>query len=163
MKKRTKKYHAKAVSKNPILDAIYGSALLDEERKKEIMIQIYTSLDLMRQGIASREHWNNICHAANVGEVLTEMDIGRSVRPDFDKAHAALHQVALRMLQGGSSACRGAELEAIRLCVAVFEMQIGICSNGELAKAERRVKNLLDGGAVENVVQTYARLNQENP
>jgi hypothetical protein len=163
MRKRTKKYRPKAVSENPILDALYGASVLDAERKQEIMTHIYLALDLLRQGKAERHHWNTICQGANIGEALTELHIGDNLRPDFDRGHAALHQVALRMLQGASSTCRAAELEAIRECVAMFEIQLGICTNGELARAERRVQNLLSGGAVENVTQTYARLNQENP
>ena len=163
MSKPRKKYRPRPISVDPIADAIYGSALMSKDRKDSMLMEMYVALDMLRMGKADRQQWNFIVRAANVGEALTEMRIGKDLRPEFDAGHEALHQVALRMLKTGSSTCHGYELKAIRECVAVFASQIDHCTNKEFAQAERNVERQLASGKCQDVKRDYEKLNRENP
>ncbi len=143
--------------------AIAGVHKMPAEDQKAAMVPVWAALDQLRQGKATRTHWNDICESLNVAEALAELHIGDNLLPYFNAGHEALHQVALRMLAGGSSTCRASELAAIREAVELYALQLTLCTQAELSRAVRRVKALMDGGALNDVALTYARLNQETP
>jgi len=133
------------------------------EDQRKAMEPILAGYDLLRFGTADRVDWNNVVQALNIGEALTELHIGDNLRPDFDAGHAAMHHIALRMLSGKGSTCYASELTVIAEAIDLYRIQLTICTQAEFSRAVQRVKNLLTGGAVANVAETYARLNEAHP
>lgn len=159
MKKRNKKYKPREIKTNALDWAIAGVFTFPHETQREIMKEPMASFELLRQGKASREDWNMICQALNVGEALCELHIGDNLLDDFHKGLEALHQIALRMLSGKSSTCYAHELAAITEALAMHKIQLQLCTQAEFSRALQRVKNLINGGAQDDVAKTYARLN----
>lgn len=162
-KPRTKKYRPRPVSANAMDWAIAGAHKMPAADIALVMAPVLAGYDLLRKGGADRPDWNDVCTALNMGEALTELHIGDNLRPDFDAGHAALHQIALRMLAGKGSTCYSGELLAVKEAIDMYQIQLGICTQAEFSRALKRVKNLLLGGATDDVAQTYARLNEANP
>jgi hypothetical protein len=158
-KPRNKKYRPIEVKSNTVDWAIAGVHTFPIETQKEIMAGALDSFDKLRQGIASREHWNTICQALNVGEALCEFNIGNNLLPAFHEGHSALHQIALRMLAGKSSTCHAHELTAVTEALDMHKIQLRLCTQAEFSRAVKRVTNLINGGAQDDVAKTYARLN----
>lgn len=119
------------------------------------------SFERLREGRASREDWNQICQALNVGEALCEFNIANDHLDDFHKGHEALHKIALRMLAGKSSTCYAHELAAITEALDMHKIQLQFCTQSEFGRAIKRVTDLINGGAQDDVAKTYARLNGE--
>jgi hypothetical protein len=161
MTKRNKKYRPREIKANAIDWAIAGVHTFPVETQRDIMRQPMKSFDLLRQGKANRDDWNQICQALNVGEALCEFNIANDHIDDFHRGHEALHQVALRMLSGKSSTCYAHELAAITEALEMHNIQLQFCTQAEFSRAIVRVKNLIDGGAQDDVAKTYARLNGE--
>lgn len=158
-KPRTKKYSPRPIRFNAMDWAIAGVHKMVESDRKAVLAPVLEGVDRLRQGKATRAHWNDVCESLNVAEALAELHIGDNLLPDFNAGHEALHQVALRMLAGGSSTCRASELAAIREAVELYALQLTLCTQAELSRAVRRVKALMDGGALNDVARTYAKLN----
>lgn len=159
MKKRNKKYKPREVKANALDWAIAGVFTFPHETQRDIMKQPMASFELLREGRAGREDWNQICQALNVGEALCEFNIANDHIDDFHKGHEALHQIALRMLGGKSSTCYAHELTAVKEALDMHKIQLQFCTQAEFSRAILRVKNLLNGGAQDDVTETYARLN----
>lgn len=159
MKKRNKKYKPREIKANALDWAIAGVHTFPTETQRDIMKPPMASFDLLREGRASREDWNQICQALNVGEALCEFNIANDHIDDFHKGHEALHQIALRMLGGKSSTCYAHELTAVKEALDMHKIQLQFCTQAEFSRAILRVKNLLNGGAQDDVTETYARLN----
>lgn len=157
--KRTKKYIPKTVLLDPMSWAAAGVFTFPIATQKEIMKGAQLSFDLLRQGTAGREDWNVICQALNTGEALCEFNIGNNLIDYFNAGHEALHQIALRMLGGKSSTCYSSELSAISEAINMHRIQLTLCTQAEFSRAVKRVKNLINGGAQDDVAKTYARLN----
>lgn len=159
MKKRTKKYKPREIKGNALEWAIAGVHTFPIETQRDIMKQPLASFDMLREGRASREDWNLICQALNVGEALCEFNIANDHLDEFHKGHEALHQIALRMLAGKSSTCYAHELAAITEALDMHKIQLQFCTQAEFSRAIKRVTNLINGGAQDDVAKTYARLN----
>ncbi|WP_395009801.1 hypothetical protein [Undibacterium sp.] len=157
--KRTKKHRPIAVKTNAVEWAIGGAFTFPIETQQKIMKEPLAAFELLRQGKASRDDWNMICQALNVGEALCELNICNNRLDDFNKGHDALHQIALRMLAGKPSTCYAHELAAVKEAMDMHKIQLQFCSQGEFSRAVKRVTNLLKGGAQDDVAMTYARLN----
>lgn len=159
MKKRNKKYKPREIKANALDWAIAGVHTFPTETQRDIMKQPMASFNMLRQGQASRDDWNQICQALNVGEALCELHIGDNLLDAFHQGHEALHQIALRMLGGRSSTCYAHELAAITEALDMHKIQLQLCTQAEFSRAIVRVKNLISGGAQDDVAKTYARLN----
>lgn len=159
MKKRNKKYKPREIKGNCIEWAIAGVHTFPIETQRDIMKEPLASFERLREGRASREDWNQICQALNVGEALCEFNIANDHLDDFHKGHEALHQIALRMLAGKSSTCYAHELAAITEALDMHKIQLQFCTQAEFSRAIKRVTNLINGGAQDDVAKTYARLN----
>lgn len=156
---RGKKYRPTGVNQNAVGWAIAGVHTMPTETQKEIMKEPIKAFEKLRQGIANRDDWNMVCQSLNVGEALCEAHICGNLLEDFNNGLEALHQIALRMLSGKSSTCYAQELAAVKTALETHKIQLKFCTQGEYSRAIERVKNLLKGGAQENVARTYARLN----
>jgi hypothetical protein len=159
MKKRNKKYKPREIKANALDWAIAGVFTFPTETQRDIMMQPMASFELLREGRASRDDWNQICQALNVGEALCEFNIGNNLLDDFHKGHEALHQIALRMLGGKSSTCYAHELAAVKEALEMHKIQLQLCTQAEFSRAIKRVTNLINGGAQDDAAKTYARLN----
>jgi len=161
MKKRNKKYRPREVRGNALDWAIAGVHTFPVETQRDIMKVAMNGFNKLREGIASRDDWNLVCQALNVGEALCELHIGDNLIDDFHRGHEALHQIALRMLSGKSSTCYAHELAAINEALEMHKIQLQLCTQAEFSRAIVRVTNLINGGAQDSVAKTYARLNGE--
>lgn len=156
---RGKKYRPIEVKANCVDWAIAGVHTFPMQTQKDIMKEPIKAFEKLRQGIANRDDWNMVCQSLNVGEALCEAHICGNLLEDFNKGHEALHQIALRMLSGKSSTCYAQELAAVKTALETHKIQLKFCTQAEFSRAIERVKNLLKGGAQDNVAMTYARLN----
>lgn len=153
--KRTKRHVPRQVNSNSVDWAVAGAHRLPTESLDAMFVPITEAVALLKQGRASREDWNIVCQALNLGEALTAARIGANLLTTIIVGQEALHQIALRMLETGSSTCRAAELVVIEEALASYRAQLQVCTQAELSRAVTRVKNLHRGGAMDDVAKIY--------
>lgn len=159
-KPRNKKYRPKGVNPDALSWALAGVHTLPKADQQKAMEQALEGFGRLKQGKAEREDWNAIVQVANLGEALTLLHIGDNLKPAFDDAHQALHEIALRMLHGKSSTCYAHELAAIQEAFDMYRIQLSICTQAEFGRAVAYVKKILLSNKVMNVAKTYAALDR---
>ncbi len=158
MKKRTKKYRPREVTADPISWAIAGVHTLPVESQASIMEPIDDAFLLLKKGVARREDWNVVGQALNLAEAFGGMQIGPNLLPAIMAGQSALHRIALRMLETGSSTCYGAELATIEEALMMYRVQLKVCTQAELSRAFQRLKNLHRCGAMQDVARLYEQM-----
>lgn len=158
MKKRSKKYRPREVSADPISWALAAVYTLPTESQAAIMAPIDDAFLLLKKGVARREDWNVVGQALNLAEAFAGMQIGPNLLPAILAGQSALHQIALRMLQTGSSTCYGAELVALEEALVMYRVQLKVCTQAELGRAFEKLKNLHRCGAMQDVARLYAQM-----
>lgn len=160
-KKRNKKYVPKPVMLDSMNWAMSGAHKLPKYKRDELLIPVDTAYKAMQRGEATREEWNTVANALNIAEALSEMQIGANLIPLIQAGLSALHDVAMRMLGGAKSTCKGAELTAIYEALDMYRIQLTECSQGEMSRAVKKVNDLHRSGAMDDVLQIYKQMDRE--
>lgn len=158
-KKRTKKYCPRPVRTNAVDWAIAGVHKLVSDDCNLIINPLKRALEHFKRATAGRQEWNDLAEAMNIAEALAGLSIGPNLLPRIHKTQAALQQIALRLLATGSSACKAPELAAITEVIVCFSAQVQLCTQGELSRALKRVKNMRRSGAMDDLSALYAQIN----
>lgn len=164
--KRTKRYAGpKPVTLDPIGHSICGAALFMLEQRKQILAGPERGFNLLRQGCAKNEDWNEVSQALSVAEQLCKLSIGNNLLPKIEDAMTALSAVAVRMLQkNGPTTCYAAELSTIREGIDLYAIQVRLCTQGEFGRAVQHVKNWLTSsktGTLDDYMEHVGKLQQK--
>ncbi|MFJ3048577.1 hypothetical protein ACIPEN_22310 [Herbaspirillum chlorophenolicum] len=161
-KKRNKAYRPRGTLVNPLDWAIAGAHTMTDLQQSEFLAPVDRAIDLIRQGKAGRDDWNDVANAMNVATALAHFQIGPNLLPAIEAAQDALKAVAGRMIGGGSSTCYAHELEAIREGREMYRAQLKVCTQGESSRAIQRVKNMHRSGAMEDMAKLFAGMQSIN-
>lgn len=148
--KPRKRYVPKAIRPDAHLHAIDRVATLLDTQRQDLATPMQAAFDDFRTGHGTARAWCTLADALNVGEVLTELQIGTNLRGHFAQAQAALAAVHGRQSAGGTWTLRGPEIATLDDAVWAAKVQLDHCSQGELADAintvKRRARGALSGG-----------------
>lgn len=154
-KARSKSYKPRGVMPNCLDWALAGAHTMTEKQQAEFLAPVDAGIDLLRQGQATRDDWNDVANAMNVATALAHFQIGPNLLPAIEAAQDALKAIAGRMIQRGTSTCYAAELDAIREGREMYRAQLKVCTQGESSRAIKRVKDLHRSGAMEDMAKLF--------
>jgi hypothetical protein len=146
-----KRYVPKPVRTDAHLHAIDRVATLLDTQRQDLLGPLLEGFEAFRTGHGTARAWCTLADALNVGEVLTELQIGSNLRAHFAMAQAALAAVHARQKAGGSWTLRGPEIAVLDDAVWAAKVQLEYCSQGELADAVNTVKRRAAGALAGNV------------
>jgi hypothetical protein len=161
VKKRNKSYRPREILADPISWAIAGAHTLPTESQSALLAPIDAAIVLLKQGKATRDDWNVCAQALNLAEALAGAQIGSNLMPQIRAGHKALEQVAIRMIERGTSTCYAAELAAIDEAIVMYRCQVRVCTQAEMSRALARVKELHRTGAMDQVAEIYEKMCME--
>lgn len=154
-KPRNKAYKPKGVMPNCMDWAIAGAHKLLLGQQKAFIKPVDDALDLLRQGVATRDDWNMVASAMNIAVALADLQICPNFVPDFERAQEALREIARRMIQRGTSTCYAAELESIREARDMYRIQLRYCTQAESSRAIKRVKDTHRSGGMQDMAKLF--------
>lgn len=157
-KKRNKAYRPRLVLANPMDWAMAGSCLLTDGQHAQFIEPVDQAIETIRQGRADRQDWNTVANAMNIAEGLVFVGVGMNLQPAIQAASESLKAVGLRMAAGGSSACRAAELEAIREGRDMYAAMLRAATQGESSRAIERTKQLHRSGAMGDMGRLFNQM-----
>jgi hypothetical protein len=164
-KKPRKAYRPKKISIDPISEGIYGAALFMPWQRDKVMAGPEAGFDLLRQGKAHNQDWNEVSQGLSVAEALCRLNIGNNLLPQIEGGISALTSIAIRMMKGSNpTTCYAAELAAIREALDMYKVQLRYCSQGEFSRAVQQVTNMLTSiktGTLEDYMEHKARLDKK--
>lgn len=156
--KRNKRYVPRERLADPVSWAVAGVHKLPTESVEAVFVPVTAAMALLKQGRAGREDWNIVCQALNVAEALAIVAVGSNLMPEIVAGQRWLHQIALRMLEHGSSTCYAAELVAIEEALTMYRAQLQVCTQADFTRAIAHVRNLHRSGAMEQIARVYEQL-----
>lgn len=154
-KTRNKAYKPKGVMPNCMDWAIAGAHTLLLGQQEAFIKPVDDALDLLRQGVATRDDWNMVASAMNIAVALADLQICPNFVPDFERAQEALREIAGRMIQRGTSTCYAAELEALREARDLYRIQLRYCTQAESSRAIKRVKDTHRSGGMQDMAKLF--------
>ena len=157
-KSRSKGYRPRQVCIDSAAWAISGSFTLPISTQRELMAPVDTAMRQLQMATANRDDWNVLANGLNIAEALCGQNIGNNLLSKILSGQSALHAVAIRMIPTGSSTCKGCEITDILEAVDMYRIQLNLCSQAELSRAVRRVKNLHRSGAMADVAKIYEKM-----
>lgn len=158
MKKRNKKYAPKIASANTLEWAIAGRCLLPKHMQDGILGSVRQAMQDMRFGRLTKDTWNTLANAANIAEALCYLNIGNNLLPQIEYTQNALHDIAMRMIERGTSTCYAQELATITEGMEMYEIQLSLCTQAELTKALKNVERAHNDGRMVKVKDAYERM-----
>lgn len=154
-KPRSKKYVPREVQLDAVGWALAGAHLLPAGAVTDCMAVVDAAFLAMKQGRATRDDWNGISQCLNIAEALAGLQIGSNLMPQIERGQEALDKIARRMLEFGDKHCKAPELAAITESLAMYRIQLKLCTQAEMSRAVQKVKNLIQGGAMRAVEHVY--------
>lgn len=154
-KPRNKRYVPRECLADPVGWAVAGVHKLPTESVEAMFAPIDTARSLLLLGKATRDDWNVVCQALNLAEALAGFGIGANLMPEITDGQRWLHQIALRMIERGTSTCYATELAAIDEALTMYRAQLQVCTQAELSRAVAHVKNLHRSGAMVDVARVF--------
>ena len=162
-KPRNKAYRPRNIQADPISWAIAGVHTFPIKTRQELVEQVDIAFEILRCGDAGRDDWNMIVQALNVAEALATAErgsIGLNLMPKFDRAQGAMMAIAMRM-QGSDKSCKAPELAAITEAIAMYRIQLRLCSQAEFGRALAKTKEMHKCGAMNDVAHVYAGMSEK--
>ncbi|MFM0405248.1 hypothetical protein [Paraburkholderia dipogonis] len=125
-----------------------GAHLLPEAKRAELFDPVLQAFEALRQGMASMEQWFTVDNGLRLSEALISLNIGNNLAEAIRAGRDALKGVGDRLRATGSSTCRAAELAFIREATELYQIQLRLCTQAEMSKAVRHVKNVINGSVM---------------
>lgn len=123
-KPRNKKYQPKYVARNPMATFFGG---MSGEHANELMVlnlRNHHALSAIVQERGTRDDWDALVHAINVGNVLCERGIGNEYRQDMLAARDALESCGKRIVKTNRVILTGDELKALNAGMEAHDTQL---------------------------------------
>jgi len=151
-KPRNKKYVPKYVARN-VLSTIFGGMSGDHaEHLRTIQIRNHRALAEMAQGRGTREQWDELVGAINMGCVMSDQGIGREFSAVMIAAKDSLLEVGKRIVKTERVILKGDELNAIREGLLCHDTQLenvrAIDVERAVREVERRVRHRINSTSV---------------
>lgn len=157
-KRPRKAYRPRTVQADPVSWAVAGVHTLPTQSQRDVLAVAETGFDKLRQGVAAREDWNLVCQALNTAEALCDLHIGDNLKLAILDGQGALLAIGKRMMKNGRTACYAGELAAIREAIDLHAVQLKLCTQAEYSRALKKVKNLINGGAADDVARMFQQM-----
>lgn len=157
-KKARNKRHVPRTTINAVEWAVAGVHKLPACSVAATMEPVDAAVLLLKKGKATRDDWNIVCQALNLAEAMAVQSVGANLMAEIIAGQRWLHQIALRMIERGTSTCYAAELDAIDEAVTMYRAQMQVCTQAEFGRAVRHVKNLHRSGAMDDVGRMYVEM-----
>jgi DNA-binding FrmR family transcriptional regulator len=159
--KRHKSYRPRDVQLDAVSWAIAGATCIPPASQAAALAPVMAAVRVLKQGMATRVDWNVVAQCMNLAEALAALQIGSNLMPQIGAGQKALHRIALRMLERGTSTCYATELADIDEAVVMYRVQLSLCTQAEFSRAVVRVKDLHRSGAMDDVARLYLKLDRE--
>lgn len=165
-RKPRKRYVPRATAINTIDIAITRASLVDEPRRERLMGPVRAALHAAREGRLTAQRWCDLVDAANVGYELALRNIASDRVEQFLGAMRVLADIAERVEIRRCWTLYGHEITALADLVELHDVQLKVCSKGELVAAigasRRRVQqgqrgNHAPAARVVNAPSSHAR------
>jgi hypothetical protein len=150
-KKPRKRYVPRPVDPDPVDLAISRAALVPQAGAEQLNSITRTAWQRLRTGQGTGADWCYIADAINVAERLVQLRIATDRAAEIDAAQEAMANLHARHAERGSWTLRGPEIAAIDAALEIHEVQLQLCTQGELQAAihtvKRRIAAALAGNA----------------
>jgi hypothetical protein len=166
-RKPRKAYRPHRVDTDPMDLATARAGLLMPTQKATLVRPVTAALDHLRRCVDPWTAWCSLADALNVAEQLALRNIASDRQPEFHAAQQVMHDVYHRQATRGTWAMRAPELAALDFAVQLHVIQLGLCTQGELADSiqavQRRVAQALAGNAPKDAQVCVGQLGNKNP
>lgn len=124
MKKPRKKYTPKYVARNPMATFFGGMSGEHADHLVKLNLLNHGALVNICHGSGTRDDWDRLVGAINMGNILCERGIGDEYRQDMIAARDALCECGKRIVKTGRVLFTGDELRAINAGMAAHDAQL---------------------------------------
>lgn len=139
-KKPRKKYKPKGQSINPLSEIFGGMSGDHMTHLQELMAKNHMALANIATGRGTRESWNAIVGAINVGHVMCDQGIGPEFKGDMIAAREALIAMGLRLRKTGRLLFKGDEMRVLNEAMAAHDAQLENVRAIDVDRAANEVK-----------------------
>ena len=122
--KRTKAYRPKYVAKNPISTFFGGLSGDHMSHLQGLFGRNHGAMARMVLGDGTRDDWDALVGAINIGNVMCEMGIGNEFRDAMIAGRDALCELGKRGVKDGRFIFKGAEMAAMNEALACHDAQL---------------------------------------
>ena len=158
-KKRNKKYRPKSVVVNPISE-FFGGLSGDHMHHLQRLLGVnHLAMQAVVQGRGTREHWDQLVGAINMGNVMCEQGIGDEFRAPMIAGRDALCEVGKRAMKSGRFVFKGDELAAMNEALACHDTQLENIRAIDVERAADEVMHRIRNGI--NTTNVRAELERE--
>jgi len=119
--------------------------VLSAEQQAQLLTPAKAALDALRTGRGTWDAWRTLADCCNVAQALCAKGIGSNLIDKCLDAQHALAALHARVTAGGTWTLRGLELTALDEAVWLHEVQLRHATQGEIAAAIEKVKNVARG------------------
>lgn len=155
MKKRTKKYHPRPVSKTGGLTVLANchargekSAPLSDDKVSDLGLAYWLSLEQLRTGDASENAWSCVVCSLNIATALAESGIGAEHEAAFVRALDGAFRAKVRSAKSGNFRLDGDAMRDIETALAIHDEQMKVATTAEVIDALKMVRGRVDAGHV---------------
>ncbi|WP_347558551.1 hypothetical protein [Robbsia sp. KACC 23696] len=120
------------------------STQLDQAEVDELDAPALAAVEMIAQGMGTREHWDVMSRAINQAWTLACNDIGSQAKPTIQAASYALGVMSKRYERTGRLIFDGNTLRLVRETLAVRADQLRLATVGEVMEASRMVERYYD-------------------
>ena len=122
--KRNKKYRPKSVSLNPLTEVFGGMSDAHQPHLQRLLVVNSLCFQAIVQGRGTRDDWDKLVGAINIGNVMCEMGIGNEFRAAMIAGRDALCEVGKRYMRNGRFVFTGDELKAVNEAMECHTAQL---------------------------------------
>lgn len=123
-KSRNKKYQPKYVARNPMATFFGGMSGQHADELVKLNLLNHGAMVNICHGSGTRDDWDRLVGAINMGNILCERGIGDEYRQDMISARDALCECGKRIVKTGRVLFTGDELRAVNAGMAVHDAQL---------------------------------------
>ncbi len=138
--KPRRRYIPKRADPDSLTTAVMGAARLEPRERANLVNPMRSAFAHLRQGTGGEPAWCQLADALNVGERLALRGIASDRVPEILAAQQALAELYNRHSTARSWTLRGSEIAALSLALEICEIQLELCSLGELVAAVNAAK-----------------------
>lgn len=158
-KPRNKKYAPRQLSVNPLSEIFGGMSDAHQPHLQRLLVVNSLALQAIVQGRGTRDDWDKLVGAVNMGNVMCEMGIGNEFRGAMIAGRDALCEVGKRYMRSERFVFTGAELKAVNEAVACHTAQLENVRAVDVGRASAEVIRRIQYGV--NTTNVRKEFNKE--
>ena len=137
--KPRKRHTPRPIELDPMSLAHSRASLLQPQQRAALIEPIRAAFERLRTGRGDWAAWCNVADALNVSERLAEANIANDHMPALRTAQAVLAALHARHAERQSWVMRGPEIATLQHALEIHEVQLEVCTQGEMHDAIRTV------------------------